>query len=674
MREVVAGPVPAICLKPPRVGVDTLKMNLANRQPARVRFLVAALVFSAVLVPSGTLVAADESTVSFEGSGWGHGVGLSQYGAYGASRDGWSAEEITSHFYQGTALERMGKGDLTSPDDIWVGLDRDLESVTLIARKVNYASPPEGGVATLTVSRPADGMTWDLAVDDRLEITWVDGTRDCTLAFSGSDDKSTGSCDLSITWDGDAEKPTRKVEIDGCEFVDWNGSEADYLSGSPTYLSRPCQYGRGYMVIRSPGDGSTGPFDMSAVMDMEDYLLGISEMPYWWGYEQGMAALEAQVIAARSYARELQLYRGTPGSNSCGASCHVRDDTFDQRYVGWGHGWSTWTEAVENTAGVVMTHPDATTSPVASNDTENIVRGYYSSSSGGVTENGHEVAVGGTTPRAYHSSVDDHWSLDPSLNFRAGWSFDFSADYVASKVGLDSLDSVVVTERNTSGSARTVEFTGVDGGSAKTVKLASSTVRSRFGLYSIYFDVVYGTPGPFSDINGSVHYDSIVYIAEAGITAGCNPPYNTEFCPQGQVTRGQMAAFLVRALGLNEEGGKDWFSDDDGSTFEADINKLAAAGITFGCNAEQTNFCPTDTISREQMAAFLVRAFGYTDPGAGDWFTDDDGSIFESDIDKLRVAGVTLGCNPPDNTAFCPQDPVRRDQMASFLTRALGGP
>lgn len=650
-------------------------MNLANVRSARARSVLAALAFIVVIAPTGTAAAVDQSTVSFEGSGWGHAVGLSQYGAYGASRDGWSNDQITSHFYTGTTLETMGEGGLTLPEDIWVGLDRNLESVTLIARKINYAEPSPEGTATLTVFRAADGMTWELAVNDRVEITRVGDTRDCKLVFSGSlEEESTGSCDLDITWDGDAEKPTRKVEIDGCEFVDWNGSEADYLAGSPTSLGRPCQYGRGYLVIRSPGDGRAGPFDMSVVMDMEAYLLGISEMPYWWGYEQGLAALEAQAIAARSYARELQLYRGTPGSNSCGAWCHVRDDTYDQRYIGWGHGWSTWTAAVENTAGVVMTHPEATTSPVASNDTEKIVRGYYSSSSGGVTENGHEVAVGGTIPKAYYSSVDDHWSLDPSLNFRASWRFDFSADYVASKVGLDTLDSVVVSERNSSGSARKVEFSGSAGGSAATVELDSSTVRSRFGLYSIYFDVVYGDPAPFSDIVGSVHYDSIVYIAEAGITAGCNPPYNTEFCPLDRVNRGQMAAFLVRALGLTDDGGKDWFGDDDGSIFETDINKLAAAGITLGCNADQTDFCPTDTITREQMAAFLVRAFGYTDPGEGDWFSDDDGSIFEGDIDKLRVAGVTLGCNPPDNDEYCPGDPIRRDQMASFLTRALEGP
>jgi hypothetical protein len=73
------------------------------------------------------------------------------------------------------------------------------------------------------------------------------------------------------------------------------------------------------------------------------------------------------------------------------------------------------------------------------------------------------------------------------------------------------------------------------------------------------------------------------------------------------------------------------------------------------------------------MAAFLVRAFGYTDSGGGDRFIDDDGSTFETDIDRLATAGITKGCNPPANTRFCPNDRVSRAQMASFLARALRG-
>ena len=74
------------------------------------------------------------------------------------------------------------------------------------------------------------------------------------------------------------------------------------------------------------------------------------------------------------------------------------------------------------------------------------------------------------------------------------------------------------------------------------------------------------------------------------------------------------------------------------------------------------------------MAAFLVRALGLTDNGGGDLFTDDDGSTFESDIDKLGTAGITKGCNPSANTRFCPDAKVTRGQMAAFLVRAFQTP
>jgi hypothetical protein len=133
-----------------------------------------------------------------------------------------------------------------------------------------------------------------------------------------------------------------------------------------------------------------------------------------------------------------------------------------------------------------------------------------------------------------------------------------------------------------------------------------------------------------------------------------------------------MAAFLVRALGLTERLDNP-FTDDDESVFEADIERLAAAGITKGCNPPaNTLFCPDGKVTREQMAAFLVRALGYTDNGGGDLFSDDDLSIFEADIDRMATAGVTKGCNPPTNDRFCPTSYVTRGQMAAFLHRALG--
>jgi hypothetical protein len=178
--------------------------------------------------------------------------------------------------------------------------------------------------------------------------------------------------------------------------------------------------------------------------------------------------------------------------------------------------------------------------------------------------------------------------------------------------------------------------------------------------------------GTFTDDDGNVHEGYIEAIASAGITRGCNPPSNYYYCPRDPVTRGQMAAFLTRALNLSRATG-DAFTDDGDSVFESDINALASAGITRGCNPPaNTRFCPDQPVTRGQMAAFLVRAFHFTAGAGRNNFDDDDGSTFEGDIDRLAAAGITRGCDPPSNTRYCPEDPVLRDQMATFLARSLG--
>lgn len=182
-----------------------------------------------------------------------------------------------------------------------------------------------------------------------------------------------------------------------------------------------------------------------------------------------------------------------------------------------------------------------------------------------------------------------------------------------------------------------------------------------------------GGGGRFVDTGGSVHRDTIERLAHAQITLGCNPPTNNRFCPNDPVTRGQMAAFLARALGL-PVANNDYFRDDNSSTFEADINRLAVAGITGGCNPPANDaFCASDPVTRRQMAAFLRRALALP-PATSDYFVDDDGSPFEADINRLAAAGVTQGCNPPANDHYCPGDVVTRGQMATFLSRALGLP
>ncbi len=177
--------------------------------------------------------------------------------------------------------------------------------------------------------------------------------------------------------------------------------------------------------------------------------------------------------------------------------------------------------------------------------------------------------------------------------------------------------------------------------------------------------------GTFTDDDGSVHEGSIEAVAAEGITRGCNPPTNNQFCPRDSVSRGQMASFLVRALNLPAST-TDWFNDDGGSVHESAINALAASGVTKGCNPPANDrFCPGRGMTRGEMAAMLARAFAYP-PANVDRFVDDNGHIFESAIERIAVAGVTVGCNPPSNNRFCPNSQVTREQMATFLTRALG--
>jgi len=181
----------------------------------------------------------------------------------------------------------------------------------------------------------------------------------------------------------------------------------------------------------------------------------------------------------------------------------------------------------------------------------------------------------------------------------------------------------------------------------------------------IFFDATDYAPageGTFWDDDDSMFEDDIEKLVAAGITSGCGEGI---FCPNAAVTRGQMAAFLVRALELPDAPAAG-FTDTADSAFKADIDKLAAAGITSGCGGGK--FCPNDGVTRGQMAAFLNRALALpAAESAG--FTDTLGHVFQFDIDRLAGAGITTGCG---GTTFCPDQNVTRGQMAAFLVRALG--
>ncbi|MEO0492297.1 MAG: putative glycoside hydrolase [Actinomycetota bacterium] len=171
----------------------------------------------------------------------------------------------------------------------------------------------------------------------------------------------------------------------------------------------------------------------------------------------------------------------------------------------------------------------------------------------------------------------------------------------------------------------------------------------------------------FWDVPDSSSFrDDVAWLGAQSITRGCNAPWGDRFCPASGLTRGEAATMLVRALDLPASP-VDRFVDDDGSTHEAAIDALAAAGITRGCAADR--FCPADVLTRQQMASLVARALDLPASGTTDTFADDDASSHRDDIERLAAAGITRGCTA---TTFCPARPVRRDEVAAFLHRALG--
>lgn len=177
--------------------------------------------------------------------------------------------------------------------------------------------------------------------------------------------------------------------------------------------------------------------------------------------------------------------------------------------------------------------------------------------------------------------------------------------------------------------------------------------------------ITFTTAPDFADTDGTTFEADIAWLAGTGITAGCDDDGN--FCPGAAVSRAQMATFLTRALGLTPVDGSRF--DDVTGVHAANINAVADAGITLGCTGDGSRFCPNDPVRRDQMATFLDRAFALPD-SADDVFVDDDGNVHEAAINDVAKAGITLGCGI---ARYCPLDTVTRGQMAAFLRRALSG-
>lgn len=212
-------------------------------------------------------------------------------------------------------------------------------------------------------------------------------------------------------------------------------------------------------------------------------------------------------------------------------------------------------------------------------------------------------------------------------------------------------------------------------------KIDSTTIeilRRDNGSYIV--EVVDKTPGAspdgrFSDDNGNVHESNIEQAARLDITLGCNPPDNDQYCPSDKVTRAQMAAFLARALG--EPDGSDHttsrFSDvPDDAWYGPYLERLADLEIVQGY--EDGTFRPQRPITRLDMAIWLERAFPAISPVPNPVGAFED--VPAEDEHAAAVEGLlAAGITrgcSEEPRLYCPSSPVTRSQMATFLVRALG--
>ncbi len=176
-------------------------------------------------------------------------------------------------------------------------------------------------------------------------------------------------------------------------------------------------------------------------------------------------------------------------------------------------------------------------------------------------------------------------------------------------------------------------------------------------------------PRPSVDVDpGSGAARAISCITAWGITTGAGAG---RYDPSGFVNREQMASFVARlidATAADLPPGADAFDDDNTSGHQDNINRLAAAGIVSGTGGR--TYSPHTQVTRAQMATFLVRAAqfvaGHSLPAGVDAFGDDGGSNHQPNINAAAEAGIATGTGPG---AFSPNNPVSRAQMANFLAR-----
>ena len=374
----------------------------------------------------------------FHGSGYGHGIGMSQWGAYGLAQKGWSYRRILTHFYRGTQVERPG----TLPPRVRIGLTTGRSRIHVGARNgavdLWLDAPGRTAVAkipwgeTWTVSRARTRSAFVIRDEAGHVVGRIGGPR--SPLFATYEDRGS------------------RVFVQEADDVWGNG-----------FL-----YAYGTLELDLTGCASRCAIRATVALPFERYLRGIGEMPSSWP----MDALRSQAVAARTFAT----YRIRQSGLRASCDCHLLDDARDQVYVGWskesGPDGERWVAAVDDTTGEVVTYGG---SPI---------QAFYAASDGGHTEDVEDVWHGGNAAYAipYLRGVCDPGEY-VSANPWTDWTRSFTASSVSMRLapytgGIGTITRFARVRRGDSGRIVTAVARGTGGSATVT----GSELRSALGL------------------------------------------------------------------------------------------------------------------------------------------------------------------------------------------------
>jgi SpoIID/LytB domain protein len=386
--------------------------------------LIPILAFSVSLLPA-TAAGAD-SSIEFFGSGYGHGLGMSQWGAYGLAQRGWTHEQILTHYYSGTSVSAWTKKE----PSVRVGLTQGRQTIHVEAR---------GGPVSVTLGKsgPAVGSIPGGA-------TWTFGSsRNAYRVLDEHGDPVGGQL-----WGGESENVVLSFPAGSRAFV-------------PEALHT---YARGRLEFNLSGCNACR-LRLIAVVPMEQYLYGLAEVSSSWPME----AMKAQVDAARTYAlRKILTY----GQHRPTCNCGLYATAADQVYAGWNKEsdlmGERWVQAVDATAGEVVEYGGQP------------IQAFYMASSGGYTENNENVWGG--TPLPYLRGVCDPGDYVPENSSRT-WESTFTTASLTSRLHAYTGDIGTVTgfERASRGvSGRIIDVTVL--GTSGSHAVSGAQLKAALGL------------------------------------------------------------------------------------------------------------------------------------------------------------------------------------------------